>query len=349
MAGKRKSVLILQGQVAPYRRPLFNALGAHYDVTVLHSGPSAGHVGDRFCELIVPATRIGTFYVQCPRTVTRAAAHADATIAMFDLHWPAYLLQAFTRRKRRFILHGHRYRGSFLTDAVRDFLMNRADCLLMYGDEEVDKMVARGICRDRIIVAPNTVEVSNHTDFSGEGKSSLIFVGRLQTRKRVDLAIRAFGSLRDALPPDIVFDIVGSGETEKELRQIAVEMGVRDRVIFHGNIEDNEALASLFRRAFAYVSPGPVGLGVLHSFAFGVPVVTLQEGRHGPEFWNLDDGVNAIVAADESSLVEAIKYVCSNPDVTKTLGRNAYRHYSGKRRLSHLVNGFKVAIDGRAG
>jgi glycosyltransferase involved in cell wall biosynthesis len=346
MSGNRKRVLILQGQIAPYRRPLFNALGADYDVTVLHAGPSARRAGDQFSEIIVPSRQIGGFYVQSPQIISRAIADSDATIAMFDLHWPAYLLPIFTRRKCRFILHGHRYKGSVLPDTVRDILMQRADCLLMYGDEEVDKMVARGIRREKIVIAPNTVEVGNYVDFSGENKSSVIFVGRLQERKRIDLAIRAFGSLRDTLPPNIVFDIVGSGEIEHELRQLANEVGVRDRVIFHGSVEDNEILASLFRRAVAYVSPGPVGLGVLHSFAFGVPVITLQSGRHGPEFWNLDHGVNAIVASDEASLFEAIRYVFFNSSVARTLGQNAYLHYSGKRTLHHLVDGFKAAIEG---
>ena len=88
----RKSILILQGQLAEYRRPLFNALAETYDVTVLHAGATTRGTGDRFIEQSVPARRIGPFLHQNLRKVSRAIHTHDVVVAMFDLHWPAYCL-----------------------------------------------------------------------------------------------------------------------------------------------------------------------------------------------------------------------------------------------------------------
>lgn len=346
--GVRKSVLILQGEVVAYRQPLFNALAARYDVAVLHSGnPSVGP-GDRYSEKIIPVRRCGPFYLQDIRAVRDFAAGFDAVVSMFDLRWPAFILPVLWRLPGRVILHGHRYSGRPLADRVRDMLMRRADVLLMYGDEEVGTMVRRGIDPAKIVIAPNTLEVANHADFSHEEKTGLLFVGRLQERKRLDFALEVFARLQGSIDPRIVFEIVGSGEPEAALRDLAARLGIEDKVRFHGRIVDNEVLAGLFKRALAYVSPGPVGLGVLHSFAFGVPVITLREGRHGPEFLNLIDGKNSMIATDEAAFEHALRRICNDRAFAQGLGRNAYHRYATERTMERMIDGFRVAIEGGA-
>jgi glycosyltransferase involved in cell wall biosynthesis len=343
---RRKSVLILQGEVTAYRQPIFNALANEYDVTVLHSGrPSIG-LTDRYAEHIIPVREVGPFFYQSTSRVRSSMRRFDATVSMFDLRWPAFLFPVFGKRLGRFIFHGHRYSGKWFADGVRDFLMKQADCLLMYGDEEVGLMVERGIDPSKIIIAPNTMDVPNHTDFSNETKTSLLFVGRLQERKRLDLAFEIFARLQGKIPDTIQFDVVGVGEPEHDLRQNAAQLGIAHKVHFHGRIVDNDVLATFFRRAIAYISPGPVGLGVLHSFAFGVPVVTLREGRHGPEFLNLINDHNALIAPDDMAYEAAILQVCTQPELAQRLGRNAYRRYADERTLDHLIAGFRQAIEG---
>ena len=344
--GVRKSVLILQGEVVAYRQPLFNALADHYDVTVLHSGrPSVG-AGDRYSEQILSVKRCGPFFIHDPRAVMRVITGFDVTVSMFDLGWPAYVLPVLGGYHGRLVFHGHRYSGRRVADMARDRLMRRADCLLMYGDEEVAAMVRRGNDPSKIVIAPNTIHVANHQDFSGQEKTSLLFVGRLQERKRLDLALQAFARLQGRIDDRIGFEIVGEGEPEGQLRRLVEGLGIAQKVTFHGRIVDNDALASLFSRAIAYVSPGPVGLGVLHSFAFGVPVVTLRTGRHGPEFHNLAHGENALIANDDTEFESVLQRLCVEPGLARHLGGNAYRHYVDRRTLAHMVAGFRAAIDG---
>jgi glycosyltransferase involved in cell wall biosynthesis len=345
----RKSVLILQGEVVAYRQPLFNALADYYDVTVLHSGrPSVGPA-DRYAERILPVKRLGPFFIQDPLVVRQIMTGFDVTISMFDLGWPAYVLPVLGERSGRIVFHGHRYSGKWLTDLARDFLMKRADCLLMYGDEEVVTMVRRGIDRSKIVIAPNTIHVANHQDFSGHEKTRFLFVGRLQDRKRLDLALEAFAGLQGQIGERIGFDIVGTGDPEQRLRALVERLGVTAKVRFHGRIVDDATLSEVFANAIAYVSPGPVGLGVLHSFAYGVPVVTLLAGRHGPEFHNLVDGRNAIIANDERDLARALLSLCSESGLARRLGRNAYQRYVNSRTLQHMVAGFRDAIEGTPG
>ena len=340
-----KSVLILQNKLVEYRRAIFNFLAAYYDVVILHSGRPATGVADHYREIIVPQTKLGPFHFQRYATIRETQQRFDVVIAMFDLHWPAYLLSLLYRERPKYILFGHRYSGNWIANVLRDSLMRRADRLLMYGAEEIGRMIERGIDPGKIVVAPNTIHVANHEDHSGALKRSLLFVGRLQERKRIDLIIESFARLQGRISDEIVLDIVGSGKLETALQRRAIDLGLSRKVVFHGRIDDHERLSTLFSDAYAYVSPGPVGLGVLHSFAYGVPVLTMRSGRHGPEFHNLRHAHNAMICESVENLDEAMEWVCNEPGLARELGRNAYSHYRGKRTLEHMIAGFRKAIE----
>ena len=192
-----KRVLILYRAIPRYRKAAFNGLADHYDVTVLHPGPPTAGPTDNYREVIVPARAVGPFVLQQQVAATLARHRPDVVIAMLDLRWPAQLLPILARnRHARWIFWGPGYGRSRVANRVRDALVRRADALLLYGSTEVDAFVRRGMPRDRIFVAPNTIHVPNHRDLSGERKSSLLFVGRLQKRKRLDLLIDAFAKSR---------------------------------------------------------------------------------------------------------------------------------------------------------
>jgi len=340
-----KSLLILQDALTEYRRPVINELAKYYRVTVMHANKDEEMISGSYAEVIISQVRAGPFHLQNIASIYKAQRHFDAVISMFDLRWPAYILPFIGQRHTKWILWGHRYSANGLANRARDFLMKKADRILLYGEEEIVQMSERGVDLTKVVVAPKTIHVPNHSDTSDVEKCSLLFVGRLQSRKRIDLIIRAFSELQGLIDDHIVLDIVGGGGLEGELRQLASELGVAPKVKFHGSIQDHVILKTLFSRAYAYISPGPVGLGVLHSFAYGVPVVTLREGRHGPEFMNLDHNHNALILDGEHDLTTVLAWICNNPEPARVLGHNAYIQYSQHRTLDHMIAGFRRAIE----
>ncbi len=338
-----KRVVILQNEVMEYRKPVFDGLAKHYDITVVHTGRPSVDDNNLYAETILPSRKIGPFFIQNPVLVRRAVAHADAVIVMFDLHWPIYL-SPVAKCGGRNILWGHRYSGNHTANRVRDWLMKKADGLLMYGSEDIDLMIARGARPERIFMGWNTIHIPNHRDYSQQQKSSLLFVGRLQPRKRIDELISSFARCLGRIPQHVILDIVGSGDMEPELKVLVEKLGLSKRVRFHGAVVDHEVLAGLFSTAFAYVSPGPVGLGALHSFAYGVPVITCREERHGPEFENVRNDENAIVYRNHGELDQAITKICGQSGLSSRLGRCAYRQYEA-RSLECMLRGFRDAIE----
>ena len=205
-------------------------------------------------------------------------------------------------------------------------------------------MRARGVDPARVIVAPNTIHVPNHQDHSGGPKSSLLFVGRLQSRKGLDKLILAFSQLRGRLPEETTLDIVGDGELMADLKTLAESCHVTHHVRFHGTITDHERLSKFFESAYAYVSPGPVGLGAIHSLAYGVAVVTRRDERHGPEGEILVHEENALIYGDPEDLASTIERICTEPGLAVRLGQKAYQAYQ-ERTLEKMLSGFHEAIE----
>ena len=63
----------------------------------------------------------------------------------------------------------------------------------------------------------------------------------------VDYALRALAALRDARPDDWHAVFVGAGDCFDDVRRLAEELGLDDRVTFTGRIPDQELLSVLRR------------------------------------------------------------------------------------------------------
>lgn len=340
-----KKILILQNRIPDYRKPVYNALAEFYEVTVLHSGRSALTNTDRFRELIVPQWRLGPFFIQSKVLSAVKEGTYDVVIAMFALQWINNLLCSFLERDCALIYWGNRFTDRRIANWLRVFFMKKADGILLYGTEDLDRIVSAGIPRSSIFVAPNTVHIDNCEDTSAFQKDSFLFVGRAQKRKKIDLLIHAFQNVADRLPSNVILNIVGAGPENARLKELVFSLKLSGRVVFHGELLSDDALKPLFQRAFAYVSPGAVGLGVLHSFAYGVPVVTARDDYHGPEFLNLRHGHNACLFDEISELEGLLVKLVNEPQFARFLGRNAFAHYQTERSLERMIGGFRLAIE----
>jgi phosphatidylinositol alpha 1,6-mannosyltransferase len=101
----------------------------------------------------------------------------------------------------------------------------------------------------------------------------ILFVGRLDQEKRINELITAFA--RIPASTGAVLEIIGDGDQRDVLRRLAAEFGVTDRVIFHGQVDDDQLLAA-YGRASIFCMPGVAELQsivTLEAMAAGKPVV----------------------------------------------------------------------------
>ncbi|MDO8486777.1 MAG: glycosyltransferase [Candidatus Curtissbacteria bacterium] len=104
-------------------------------------------------------------------------------------------------------------------------------------------------------------------------KKVLIFVGRLDEEKRIDLLFKALPAV--AKKVDIQLLVVGKGILRKKLGAMVRELNLGDKVTFSGYVSDKD-LPEVYKAADAFVMPGDAELqsiATLEAMASGLPVI----------------------------------------------------------------------------
>jgi glycosyltransferase involved in cell wall biosynthesis len=169
-----------------------------------------------------------------------------------------------------------------------------------------------------------------HESPPGEWAWRLLYCGRLDERKGVDLCVAALPHL-----PEASLTVVGGGDPayRDELAALAVRAGVSDRVRFER--ASRAELPGAYAAADAVLFPvrweEPWGLVPLEAMAVGRPVVASGRGGSG-EY--LEDGVNCLIAdPDEgpSAIAAALERLAADPELRETLregGRRTAERFS---------------------
>ena len=102
------------------------------------------------------------------------------------------------------------------------------------------------------------------------GHTRFLFVGRLARPKGLDMALRALGQLKER---QWTLDVVGDGPQRGEWEALTAEMGLQDRVTFHGFRNDAEAwMARSACLLFTSYQEG-MPLTVLEALSVGIPIL----------------------------------------------------------------------------
>jgi glycosyltransferase involved in cell wall biosynthesis len=151
----------------------------------------------------------------------------------------------------------------------------------------------------------------------GRKEKELITVARLTKFKRVDFLLEIFKGVLNVYP-DLTYNIVGTGEEEAVLRELAKRLGLGTRVVFHG-VVDGKNLIDLYRRSCLFLHGSvdePFGMAPLEAIACGTPVVAHKSG--GPmEFMNEDCGrlIGSLSVEDwEAEITTYLGFLFTHPD-----------------------------------
>lgn len=156
-------------------------------------------------------------------------------------------------------------------DAKRTFDMTRA---VTTPTRNAADFLERTIDIAGVVPISCGIDRRNYRPVVGPRESNrILFVGRLTGEKQVDVVLRAVQRLDPAL--DVHFDIAGGGDQRKALETLTAQLGIEDRVTFHGLVSD-EQLRELYSRAsvFAIASIAELqSIVTMEAMASALPVV----------------------------------------------------------------------------
>lgn len=232
---------------------------------------------------------------------------------------------------------GKEMAGNPMVREIESISMLLADQIIAVSNHTKKAIVREyGIPADKIEVVHNSIDISDVLPLDGEnvyhylesmksnGYRVVVSVGRLTIQKGLPNLLRAAKEVV-ARAPKTLFLIVGSGEQNTELIEMAAELGISKNVIFAGFLRGKQ-----WRDAFAigdlFVMPSisePFGLTPLEAIGYGTPaLISKQSGVSEVlsnclkvDFWDVDEMANQIVA------------VVQNDGLRDTLHQNALEEY----------------------
>ena len=162
--------------------------------------------------------------------------------------------------------------------------------------------------------------VSKHIplDRAVHNQQRILFAGRIVKDKGLDWLLRAM----PLLDPSIHLDIAGDGWSMPQMRRLADELDLGDRLNWHGWCQ-GEQLEELYRQSFAVIFPSvwpePAGLITLEAYARFRPVIASAVGGI-PE--HIVDGKTGILVPpnDVQQLADAINDLAANFDKARAIG-----------------------------
>jgi glycosyltransferase involved in cell wall biosynthesis len=234
--------------------------------------------------------------------------------------------------------------GAGVQSGLRARFVSQFDALITYSQMGAEQYARLGYPRERIYVAPNATAQrpsqpppNRRSDL--KGKATVLFVGRLQERKKVDNLILACEMLPPSLQPRLV--IIGDGPARSDLEALAkLHYPVTE---FPGSVHGGD-LAPWYTGADLFVLPGTGGLALQEAMAYGLPVVAgIGDGTQADlvrpsNGWQLTDDTPAALTGVLGKALSDIGHL-------RGLGEASYHIVRDEINIERMVEVFLMAIE----
>jgi glycosyltransferase involved in cell wall biosynthesis len=226
--------------------------------------------------------------------------------------------------------------------------LRQFDALIAYSQRGAEEYAALGFPRDKIFVATNAVSPRPVTQppsrpLSFNVQPVILFVGRLQARKRVDFLLRACADLtngeRAGLNPRLV--IVGDGPERSNLLSLAKQ--IYPSAEFVGEWHGTE-LKPYFEAADLFVLPGTGGLAVQEAMSNSLPVLVAKGDGTQDDLVREANGWQ-VPPDDYGAMLGTLRLALLDVGRLRKMGKESYRIVSEEINLEKMVEAFVKALN----
>jgi glycosyltransferase involved in cell wall biosynthesis len=222
-------------------------------------------------------------------------------------------------------------------------------------------VVASGLPGDRVVVVREGIEIpppltAHHRNVArtawnfAEDEIVLGCVGYLLPEKGQDLLVRALATTC-AATPRVRLLLAGDGPQRAELESLALNLKIRDRIIFAGFVE---RVDDIYAALDVFIFPSlaePSGTSLLAAMAWGLPVAAVARGGV-PEY--VEDNANGLLIPepDPQAIASAAQRLIADVNLRQRLGARARaditERYSTDVMVQHFLRACAEASEARA-
>jgi glycosyltransferase involved in cell wall biosynthesis len=168
------------------------------------------------------------------------------------------------------------------------------------------------------------MEVAQSQIRAASGESRILYLAHLVERKGYQDLINAFAEVsKDVESARLIF--CGTGDEERA-QDMCRELGIVDRVEFHGWISDTEKVDELARTTVFCLPSYDEGLpmGVLEAMSFGLAIATTPVGGI-PDVLSHEENALLFDAGDVAAMAEALRRLLLDSDLRQSVADKALR------------------------
>ena len=185
------------------------------------------------------------------------------------------------------------------------------------------KLVLKGLRKKKgkkvMVVSPGIEPTWFEVKRQAEGSTDLVFWGRMEDQKGISELLRTLKEVAGRIP-EVRLHLIGEGNMIKSYQKQAENLGVLDRVNFHGWMEV-DAIQQFIAKCAVGVFPSRIesfGLSMAEAMGAGLPIIATRVGAL-PEF--IEDGVTGTLVPPGNipALYRSILEKLENPGRAQTL------------------------------
>jgi glycosyltransferase involved in cell wall biosynthesis len=167
-----------------------------------------------------------------------------------------------------------------LGSLVERSVLHGADRLVAISGMTFERVVATGVARGKIVLAPNGVDRDAVASAVPHASASdVVYLGRLVAHKNVDVLMRAMALVRRRYP-GVRLVIIGDGPSAPQLADLRERLDLSANVRLLGAIQSHVEAMSHLKASKIFVQPstseGGGSAAVLEANACGLPVIAVR-------------------------------------------------------------------------
>jgi len=225
---------------------------------------------------------------------------------------------------------------------LRPSFLEQFDALIAYSRRGANEYAALGFPPERIFVAHNSVAPAPSSPPRARapafiGRPCILFVGRLQARKRVDQLLRACAQMESG--PHLI--VVGDGPERAALESLAGRIYPSAEFI---GAKHGAELEPYFMEADLFVLPGTGGLAVHEAMSYGLPVIVAKGDGTQEDLVRPGNGWQ-IPPDDFEALVVAMREALSDARRLRRMGAESYRIVTEEINIGKMVETFVMVLN----
>ncbi|HUQ79487.1 MAG TPA: glycosyltransferase family 4 protein [Gemmatimonadaceae bacterium] len=284
-----------------------------------------------------------SYYVKVRGYYRRQLADRHFDVVVEDLNKAPLYTPSWVGRPVVLLAHHFFGRAAFLSAtlpvATATWLLERTVGLayrrvdaIAVSESTADELTSLGMRAERISVVHNGVDerlLATQPLGIRDAEPTVLYLGRLERYKRVDLLIRAMARIRDA-GDEARLIVAGEGRHAPALRRLAGRLDLGDRVHFAGRVSE-QSKRSLMERAWLHAIASTKegwGISVIEAAACGTP--TVASDTPGLRDAVVHDETGVLVRhGDVNALADAIRILLADPSRLRRLSLGARARAEG--------------------